>query len=102
MTGPLPDGSPGTSDNPGCFLEIVPMERIVSTSVLGGGFRPIPSWMPMTAVIALADEGEGTRYTARVLHLTEEDRKRHKEMGFHEGWGTAIDQLEAFALGDET
>src|SRR5574341_725190 len=32
-----PDG--GTSDNPGCFLEIVPQSRIVFTTMLTAGWR---------------------------------------------------------------
>ncbi|EJL90427.1 hypothetical protein PMI16_01860, partial [Herbaspirillum sp. CF444] len=33
-----PDG--GASDNPGCFLEVVPQSRLVFTSMLTGGWRP--------------------------------------------------------------
>ncbi len=33
-----PEG--GSSDNPGCFVEIVPQQRLVFTSMLGGGWRP--------------------------------------------------------------
>jgi uncharacterized protein YndB with AHSA1/START domain len=97
MTGPLPDGTQGESDNPGCFLEIVPMERIVDTSVLGGGWRPIKSWMPMTAIWQFSDEGSGTRLLARALHMTPEAKQQHEEMGFHEGWGTMITQWDEFA-----
>lgn len=93
MTGPNGE----ESDNPGCFLDIAPEQRIVSTSCLTGGWRPADSWLPMTAIITLADEGAQTRYTARVLHKDEADRKRHAEMGFHEGWGICISQLEQFA-----
>ncbi len=91
-----PDG--GTSDNPGCFLEIVPGERIVSTSMLLGGWRPATPWMPMTAVITFADEAGGTRYTATAMHPDAATRERHAQMGFFEGWNLCIDQLEAFAL----
>jgi uncharacterized protein YndB with AHSA1/START domain len=91
-----PDG--GTSDNPGCFLEIVPGERIVSTSMLLGGWRPATPWMPMTAVITFADEAGGTRYTATAMHPDAASRDRHAQMGFHEGWNLCIDQLEAYAL----
>jgi uncharacterized protein YndB with AHSA1/START domain len=28
-----------------------------------------------------------------VLHKDEAGRKRHEEMGFHEGWGKCADQL---------
>lgn len=90
-----PDG--GTSDNPCCFLEIVPGERIVSTSMLLAGWRPATPWMPMTAVITFADEAGGTRYTATAMHPDAATRERHAQMGFFEGWNLCIDQLEAFA-----
>jgi uncharacterized protein YndB with AHSA1/START domain len=91
-----PDG--GTSDNPGCFVEIVPLARIAFTSMLLGGWRPATPWMPFTAVITLADEGAGTRYGAHVMHPDAASRDRHAEMGFFDGWNTCIDQLDAFAL----
>ncbi|MBI5136091.1 MAG: SRPBCC domain-containing protein [Nitrospirae bacterium] len=91
-----PDGD--TSDNPGVFLEVVPQERIVFTSVLGAGWRPITSWLPMTAVFTMEDAPDGgTLYTAVAMHPTAEVCKRHEEMGFHEGWGICIAQLEAYA-----
>jgi uncharacterized protein YndB with AHSA1/START domain len=90
-----PDG--GESDNPGIFLEIVPMERIIWTSMLVAGWRPATPWLAMTGIFTLADEGAGTRYTARCLHKDDEDRKKHDDMGFFEGWGTAIQQLEEVA-----
>lgn len=92
-----PDG--GESDNPGCFLEVVPEERIVFTSMLTGGYRPATPWLGMTAFFTLADEGAGTRYVARVLHRDEADAKKHEEMGFFDGWNTCITQLEDFARG---
>ena len=90
-----PDG--GTSDNPGCFLEIVPQQKIVMTSMLTGGFRPGTPWLGMTAVITMADEGDGTRYVATVMHPDAATKDRHEEMGFFQGWNTCLDQLEAFA-----
>ncbi len=95
MTGPLPDGAQGESDNPGCFLAVDPMERIVATSVLGANWRPIESWMPMTAIYSFADEAGGTRLTARAMHLTAASRDKHLEMGFNDGWGTMLAQLDA-------
>ncbi|MDM0114082.1 SRPBCC family protein [Variovorax sp. J22R133] len=92
-----PDG--GTSDNPGCFLEVVPQERIVFTSALLAGWRPAAPWMNFTARIDMRDEGEGTRYVATVMHPDKATRDRHEEMGFFEGWGTCIDQLEALTGG---
>ena len=90
-----PDG--GTSDNPGCFLEITPPSRIVFTSALIAGWRPGTPWMSFTAIITMADEAEGTRYVATVMHPDQPTRDRHAELGFFDGWNTCIDQLEAFA-----
>ena len=67
----------GESDNPGCFLEIVPRKRIVCTSMLTGGWRPASPWLAMTAVFTLADEGSGTRYIARCLHKDDADYEGH-------------------------
>ena len=81
----------------GCFLEIVPEARLVFTTVLTEGWKPAEPWLALTAIIALEAEGSGTRYSARVLHKNAADSRRHEEMGFHEGWGTTIDQLTVFA-----
>jgi len=80
-----------------CFLEVVENERIVWTSALQGGWRPNKGDMPFTAVITLEEHPEGTKYTATALHQNDEDRKKHADMGFVNGWGTAIDQLAKIA-----
>lgn len=90
-----PDG--GESDNPGCFLEVRPGERIVFTSLLTADWRPATPWLPFTALVTMADEGAGTRYVATVMHPDAATRDRHAELGFHEGWGICIDQLDALA-----
>lgn len=90
-----PDG--GTSDNPGCFLEIVAHSRIVFTSLLTAGWRPGTPWLAFTAIVSLADEADGTRYVATVMHPDKATRDRHEELGFFEGWNICIGQLEAFA-----
>jgi uncharacterized protein YndB with AHSA1/START domain len=86
--------------NAGCYLEIVPNEKLVWTGALGPGYRPRPSNLPaetflMTAVITLEALGPSTRYTALVIHGDEQARKQHEQMGFHAGWGKALDQLVA-------
>lgn len=87
----------GSSDNPGCFLEVLPQSRLVFTTMLTAGYRPAAPWMPMTAVITLADEGEGTRYVATVMHPDAATCDKHEAMGFFDGWNVCIDQLEALA-----
>jgi uncharacterized protein YndB with AHSA1/START domain len=78
--------------NTGCFLEVVPKQRLVWTDALLPGYRP--SQEPFfTAVVSIEPRGQGTLYTAVAIHRDEEIRKRHEEMGFHEGWGQVLDQL---------
>ena len=86
-----------SSDNPGCFLEIVPQERLVMTTMLTADWRPATTPFAMTAIVTFADEGSGCRYTARVLHPDDATREQHEQMGFYEGWNIVITQLEAFA-----
>ena len=31
------------------------------------------------------------------MHKNAQDSRKHEEMGFHDGWGTAIDQLAKIA-----
>lgn len=89
-----PDGE--EFPNRGIYLEVVPGERLVFTDAYTEGW--MPSAKPfMTAIISFADEQGGTRYSARVLHWSAEDRARHEEMGFHDGWGKATDQLAEVA-----
>lgn len=90
-----PEGEVQPASN-GCFLEVVPNRRLVFTDALGPGYRPNASSF-MTAYILIEPEGNGTKYTAIAVHSSEEQRKQHEEMGFHDGWGTALDQLVAYA-----
>jgi uncharacterized protein YndB with AHSA1/START domain len=80
--------------NTGCYLEVVPNERLVFTDALLPGYRPSENPF-MTAIITLESVGKGTRYTATALHRDEAARIKHEEMGFLNGWGTALDQLVA-------
>ena len=82
--------------NAGCYLEIVPNERLVWTDALLPGYRPAENPF-FTAILTLEPHGKGTRYTAIGMHRDEAGRKRHEEMGFHSGWGKALDQLVAHA-----
>ena len=37
--------------------------------------------------------GSGTDYTAVAVHRDETGKNTHEQIGFHQGWGTALDQL---------
>jgi len=77
----------------GVFLEVAAPERIVFTDAFLPGWEPNPEAF-FTAVITFdALPGKKTRYTARALHWTEENRRKHEEMGFAQGWGESLDRL---------
>lgn len=95
--------SPEGQDFPGlgCVLDVVENRRLVWTSALEPSFRPSPKGsdeeMFFTAIVSIEPAGEGTKYTATAIHRNPEDKKKHEEMGFHEGWGKALDQLVEYA-----
>jgi uncharacterized protein YndB with AHSA1/START domain len=78
--------------NPGVFLEVVPMKKLVTTDAYTSAWVPSPKPF-MTAITTFEPLGKKTKYTARALHWTHKDKEDHIQMGFHEGWGTAADQL---------
>lgn len=90
-----PDGE--EFPNLGVFLEIVEGKKLVSTDAFAPGWRP--QGRPfMASVVTFEDAGDGkTHYVASAMHWTEEAKKEHEAMGFHEGWNAAADQLEALA-----
>lgn len=91
--------------NAGCYLEIVPNEKLVWTSALGPGYRPAiraaatgsGEELYFTAMILLEAQGARTKYTAIAMHGDEATSKKHDEMGFYQGWGKALDQLVGVA-----
>ncbi len=86
-------------DNKGVYLEVVPGEKLVFTDTYTEGWKPAPEPF-MTAILLLSDaKGGGTTYTAIARHRTSDTRKAHEDMGFFDGWGTVVTQLEAYAKG---
>lgn len=90
--------------NSGVYLEIIPNKRIVWTDAF------LPGWIPtedtsdrpfiFTGLLEFEDLGGGkTKYTGIARHWTVDACKKHEEMGFHEGWGTCIDQLVEYIQG---
>jgi uncharacterized protein YndB with AHSA1/START domain len=80
--------------NKGVYLEVVKNQRLVITDAYTEAWEPAEKPF-MTAIITFDNDGGKTKYTARVRHWSVADRKTHEEMGFHEGWSKATDQLEA-------
>jgi uncharacterized protein YndB with AHSA1/START domain len=82
--------------NLGCFLDVVPLERLVWTSMLFPGYRPaVFDDVPITAIMTLADAGTGTRYVFTALHRDEADFEKNKTQGWQQGTEIALDQFVA-------
>jgi uncharacterized protein YndB with AHSA1/START domain len=91
-----PDGTVMPRSN-GCYLEVVPEKKLVFTDALGPGYRPNAAPFMTAYILFEPDRATRTRYVAIVQHADEATKKRHEEMGFHQGWGTALEQLVAHA-----
>jgi uncharacterized protein YndB with AHSA1/START domain len=87
------------SPNLGCFLEVVPMERLVWTSMLFPGYRPaVFDDIPITAIVTMDSVGTGTRYVFTALHRSEADLETNMTSGFYQGTEMAVDQLVEHVL----
>ncbi len=87
-----PDGE--RFENTGCYLEIVPNQRLVWTDALLPGFRPADKPF-FSAILILEPHPEGTRYIAIARHGNPDTRAQHEQMGFQVGWNIVIDQMVA-------
>jgi uncharacterized protein YndB with AHSA1/START domain len=85
--------------NLGCFLDVVPMERLVWTSMLFPGYRPaVFDDIPITAIVTMEAVGAGTRYVFTALHRNEADLEINKASGFYQGTEIAVDQFVEHVL----
>lgn len=84
--------------NIGCFLEVIENRKLVWTDALLPGFRPVTTpesgaGMLFTCIIMFEAKGNQTKYTAIAKHKDAQDKLKHEEMGFYQGWGICADQL---------
>jgi uncharacterized protein YndB with AHSA1/START domain len=80
--------------NLGCFLDVVPLERLVWTSMLFPGYRPaVFDDIPITAIMTMKSVGTGTRYVFTALHRDEADFEKNKTSGWLEGTEIALNQF---------
>ena len=85
--------------NLGCFLEAIPMERLVWTSMLFLGYPPaVFDDIPITAIVTMESVGAGTRYVFTALHRDEADLEKNKATGFQQGSEIAVDQFVEHAM----
>ncbi len=86
--------------NVGCVLEVVPMHRLVWTSMLFPGYRPaVFDDIPITAIMTMESSGTGTRYVFTALHRSEADLVTNNESGFRQGTEIAVDQFVQHVMG---
>lgn len=82
---PMPDGSQFISE--GEFLVVKKPNKIISTA----------NFLPMTENVELhvsfEKKGDQTNLIFSVVHESEEYCKQQEEMGFYNGWGSALDRL---------
>jgi len=92
----------GEMTGTGCFLVTEPGHRLVWTSALSEDFRPTaPDFGPVdftfTCELTFTPIPEGCEYRVVLRHASAADAKKHADMGFEGGWGTAAAQLEEIA-----
>lgn len=88
------DGSTYSPHVDAVFLVVEENSRLVFTNAVSSSWHPsFPDPVAMTTEIILADHEDGTHYQAIVRHGSPEQRARHEELGFFDGWGTVTDQL---------
>ncbi|HLA96206.1 MAG TPA: SRPBCC domain-containing protein [Pyrinomonadaceae bacterium] len=84
----------------GIYLEIEPIEKVVSTDEFGEEYterNPDMSMPKITSVTTLfEDHGTSTRVVIKTLHATAEDRKKHEAMGVEAGWNSSFEKMDAY------
>lgn len=81
----------------GVYLAFDEGRRFVVTDALvyGEDGEIEPAGPFMVGFWEIEPEDDGTRFTGRARHWTDEAVKQHQEMGFESGWGVMADQLKA-------
>lgn len=82
----MPDGNPFISE--GTFKEIVAKKKIVTSA----DFKPMTEDVELH--ITFQAKGDKTFLVFSVVHASQEYRKQQEEMGFYNGWGSALERLD--------
>jgi uncharacterized protein YndB with AHSA1/START domain len=91
-----PDGEEMPQE--GIFLAWEEGRRFAVTDAITSDLQPSGPFM--IGIWEVEPEGEGTRYTARARHWSQETRDQHEAMGFTQGWDAAAAQLAALCEQD--
>ncbi|MFL6467246.1 MAG: SRPBCC domain-containing protein [Pyrinomonadaceae bacterium] len=84
----------------GVYLEIKPIERVVSTDEFGEEFTERNPEMVMPKITSVTtlfeDHGAMTRVVIKTMHATPEDRKKHEAMDVEAGWNSSFEKMDAY------
>ncbi|WP_147677261.1 SRPBCC family protein [Algibacter pacificus] len=83
---PMPDGNEFISE--GTYKEIINLKKIVSSA----DFKPMTEGVELQTYFKAHEEK--TKFIFSVIHPTPEYCKQQEEMGFYNGWGSALNRLE--------
>ncbi|GAA3598184.1 SRPBCC domain-containing protein [Flavivirga amylovorans] len=83
---PMPDGNEFISE--GTYKEIIALKKIVTSA----DFKPMTENVELQAHFEA--DGEKTKFTFSVIHATEAYCKQQEDMGFYNGWGSALERLD--------
>jgi uncharacterized protein YndB with AHSA1/START domain len=83
---PMPDGNEVISE--GTYTEIEELRKIITSA----DFKPMTENVELQ--VYFEADGDKTKFTFSVVHTTPEYAKQQEEMGFYNGWGSALSRLE--------
>ena len=86
----MPNGGDFIAD--GVYSVISEMEKIFTSA----NFKPMTEGVEMQSHFEA--DGDKTNFTFHVVHETEEYCKQQEQMGFYNGWGSALDRLGKLLL----
>ncbi len=82
----------------GCVLDAIQDRRFGFTDLMTANFQPAADpGLGFTATIGLSDQNGGMLYHVTARHRTDEDAEKLETMGFSNGWGAVVAQLDAYA-----
>ena len=83
---PMPNGDEFISE--GTYKEIEELKKIITSA----DFKPMTENVELQTYFEA--DGNKTKFIFSVIHATPEYCKQQEEMGFYNGWGSALDRLE--------
>lgn len=88
----------------GVYVEVVPMERIVTTDEFGEDYEnadgiDLPKGIVLTVLFDDVGDGKSkTRVSLRIQHPNAEEKKKHEDMGVVGGWNSSLDCLDEYLV----